>query len=127
MMPRVSLPVTSSPGLLSKLPGIRAIVSGLVKVGRLGKMLAIGLGPGAMTTANVERPTGTSLFPSASVSFPIAHLTCSLLVIGDLVSATTEMVVPAGIAWANSAALSDAAAALSFRKERRVGFLDMAI
>src|ERR1035437_396782 len=52
----------------------------------------------------------------------MAHVTCSLLVIAEFLSATTEMVGPAGIAWANSAALRDAAAALSFRKVRRVAF-----
>jgi hypothetical protein len=46
---------------------------------------------------------------------------------GESSSVTMEMRVPTGSAWANSAALRDAAAALSLRKVRRVVCLGIVV
>src|ERR1039458_6758177 len=87
--------------------------------------LASGLSTGAIRMAKSLKPPLVAMPCGviASRSFSVAHCTGALVMSGESSSVTTEMRLPLGRAWASSAAVSDAAAALSLRKVRRFGFL----
>src|ERR1017187_2985920 len=106
---------------------MRAVDSGWVMLGRLGNTLASGLDMGAAMMVSVMLLSAAEmpLAVRASRSLPIAHWTGAPVVSSEAGSARRAICVPAGAPWANSAAVREAAAALSFRNVRRFVGLGM--
>src|ERR1700737_2427278 len=112
------MPVTRTAGALLWLPGMRAVVSGCLILGRLPNVFARGPVTGDTMTVNALPVVDEAmpLIVSARRNCSTAHSTGSLVVTAEPGSTISAIALPVGKACVNSIAVTEAAAVVSFRK-----------